>query len=195
MSSDRHLSSKESDTAGLRRIADTIEQNGGWHIAALHVRGAADELEALQQFKEWAEPQCQDYAANKLEIERLNALLNRQIEINGDLDKQITDLVLKRRADETTAVAPNIQWTVDEYLSDGRWERHALAHWWASNADAHRQRQDLEKRFPGRLFGVRASEKATVRHAVTCKKFPDPYDERDPVGPCTCGAENGSTAP
>lgn len=39
------------------------------------------------------------------------------------------------------------------------------------------------------------SEKATVRHAVTCKKFPDPYDERDPVGPCTCGAENGSTAP
>lgn len=27
-----------------------------------------------------------------------------------------------------------------------------------------------------------------VRHAVTCKLFPDPHDERDPVGPCTCGA-------
>lgn len=28
-----------------------------------------------------------------------------------------------------------------------------------------------------------------VRHAVTCKLFPDPHDEREPVGPCTCGAE------
>lgn len=29
-----------------------------------------------------------------------------------------------------------------------------------------------------------------VSHTVTCKKFPDPHDERDPVGPCTCGAES-----
>jgi regulator of replication initiation timing len=27
-----------------------------------------------------------------------------------------------------------------------------------------------------------------VSHKVTCKMFPDPYDERDPVGPCDCGA-------
>lgn len=27
-----------------------------------------------------------------------------------------------------------------------------------------------------------------VVHAVTCKLFPDPHDEREPVGPCTCGA-------
>lgn len=31
----------------LRSIADTIEQNGGWHIAALKVRAAADEIERL----------------------------------------------------------------------------------------------------------------------------------------------------
>ena len=28
-----------------------------------------------------------------------------------------------------------------------------------------------------------------IQHKVTCLKFPDPFDERDPVGPCTCGAE------
>jgi hypothetical protein len=34
---------------------------------------------------------------------------------------------------------------------------------------------------------------ARVKHKVTCKLFPDPFDERDPVGPCTCdaGAEHG----
>ena len=26
------------------------------------------------------------------------------------------------------------------------------------------------------------------KHKVTCKLFPDPFDERDPVGPCTCDA-------
>lgn len=31
-----------------------------------------------------------------------------------------------------------------------------------------------------------------LKHAVTCKLFPDPYDERDPVGPCTCGAAGNS---
>lgn len=36
---------------------------------------------------------------------------------------------------------------------------------------------------------LRTPLKASVRHAVTCKKFPDPYDEREPTGPCTCGAE------
>jgi hypothetical protein len=24
-------------------------------------------------------------------------------------------------------------------------------------------------------------------HAVTCKLFPDSFDEREPIGPCTCG--------
>lgn len=33
--------------ASLRRIADTVETNGGWHIAALKVRAAADEIERL----------------------------------------------------------------------------------------------------------------------------------------------------
>jgi hypothetical protein len=32
----------------------------------------------------------------------------------------------------------------------------------------------------------------TVKHEVTCKLFPDPFDERDPVGPCTCkGKQHG----
>jgi hypothetical protein len=32
------------------------------------------------------------------------------------------------------------------------------------------------------------AEREEVRHKVTCKLFPDPHDEREPVGPCTCGA-------
>ena len=36
-----------SDTHELRQIAQTIESNGGWHIAAIKVRAAANELEAL----------------------------------------------------------------------------------------------------------------------------------------------------
>lgn len=35
----------------------------------------------------------------------------------------------------------------------------------------------------------RSAPETRVSHAVTCKKFPDPYDERDPTGPCTCRAE------
>lgn len=31
---------------------------------------------------------------------------------------------------------------------------------------------------------------AEVKHEVTCKLFPDPFDERDPIGPCTCSASN-----
>jgi hypothetical protein len=31
-----------------------------------------------------------------------------------------------------------------------------------------------------------------IHHDVTCRLFPSPYDEREPVGPCNCGAsENG----
>jgi hypothetical protein len=37
-----------SDTNELRQIADTIERNGGWHIAAVKVRAAADRLDALE---------------------------------------------------------------------------------------------------------------------------------------------------
>lgn len=39
----------------------------------------------------------------------------------------------------------------------------------------------------------RPAPETRVSHAVTCKKFPDPHDERDPVGPCTCGAESKPT--
>lgn len=41
---------------------------------------AADELEALQEFREWAAPQCQDYAANRLEIDRLRAALQQLVD-------------------------------------------------------------------------------------------------------------------
>jgi hypothetical protein len=53
--------------------------------------------------------------AQRKEIERLNALLNRQIEINTDLDKQITDLVLKRRADEPSASPTSVLYTTRQY--------------------------------------------------------------------------------
>lgn len=35
--------------ASLRRIADTVETNGGWHIAALKVRAGAEEIERLRE--------------------------------------------------------------------------------------------------------------------------------------------------
>lgn len=35
-------------TNELRQIADTIERNGGWHIAAVKVRAAADRLDELE---------------------------------------------------------------------------------------------------------------------------------------------------
>lgn len=35
-------------TADIRRIADTVEQNGGWHIAAVKLRAAADEIDRLR---------------------------------------------------------------------------------------------------------------------------------------------------
>jgi hypothetical protein len=37
------------------------------------------EIESLQQFKEWAEPQCQDYAANRMEIERLENIVGHAV--------------------------------------------------------------------------------------------------------------------
>lgn len=37
----------------LFTIADAIEQNGGWHIAALKVREAADEIERLRAALQW----------------------------------------------------------------------------------------------------------------------------------------------
>lgn len=35
----------------------------------------------------------------------------------------------------------------------------------------------------------------TTGHKVWCKKFPDPFDEREPTGPCTCGAESITSQP
>jgi hypothetical protein len=39
-----------------------------------------------------------------------------------------------------------------------------------------------------RLINEVLSIEDSAKHAVNCKLFPDPHDERDPVGPCTCGA-------
>lgn len=36
-------------TDDIRRIADTVEQNGGWHIAALKLREAADTLDRMRE--------------------------------------------------------------------------------------------------------------------------------------------------
>jgi hypothetical protein len=38
------------------------------------------------------------------------------------------------------------------------------------------------------------TDQPAVRHSVKCKLFPDPFDERDPVGPCTCGAADQQPA-
>jgi hypothetical protein len=39
------------------------------------------------------------------------------------------------------------------------------------------------------IVAEQPQESAPIRHAVTCRKFPDPYDERESKGPCDCGAE------
>lgn len=43
-----------------------------------------------------------------------------------------------------------------------------------------------------RSFVRPADSAPAVRHTVKCRMFPDPFDERDPVGPCTCGAVSAS---
>ena len=43
--------------------------------------------------------------------------------------------------------------------------------------------------------GPNSVPETKVRHAVTCKLFPDPSDEREPIGPCTCGAETPKHEP
>lgn len=45
-------------------------------------------------------------------------------------------------------------WTVDELRTDGVWVRSALAHIWETNADAHKQKDDLQKRYPERTYAV-----------------------------------------
>lgn len=49
------------------------------------------------------------------------------------------------------------------------------------------QAQELRKRI-AELEAQLPPANVPVKHKVTCKLFPDPFDERDPVGPCTCGA-------
>jgi hypothetical protein len=44
-----------------------------------------------------------------------------------------------------------------------------------------------------KLFDALNGEKRAARHKVTCKLFPDPFDERDPVGPCTCSPLSDAT--
>lgn len=55
---------------------------------------AANEIEALKQFKEWAEPQCQDYAANRLEIDRLRESLGQISRMRGNPDKAVVLITL-----------------------------------------------------------------------------------------------------
>lgn len=55
----------------------------------------------------------------------------------------------------------------------------------------------MEVVFPeSRLRRATATKSAVipVGHAVSCRLFPDPHDERDPVGPCTCGATDEPAA-
>ncbi len=45
-------------------------------------------------------------------------------------------------------------WTVDELTKEGHWIRCAMGHAWETNKDAHKQRDELAKRFPKRTFAV-----------------------------------------
>lgn len=51
--------------------------------------------------------------------------------------------------------------------------------------DGETASQHLDHREPAAL------RPPNKRHKVTCKLFPDPFDERDPVGPCTCYQADG----
>lgn len=61
-------------------------------------------------------------------------------------------------------------WTIDEMLPDGNWRRYATAQAWDLNADAHRQCDELSKRFPKKIFAVRpmASPAETGAPRCTC---------------------------
>lgn len=50
-------------------LAGTVEAQ------AAEIERLQERVKDLQQFHDWAAPQCQDYAANRQEIERLRSLL------------------------------------------------------------------------------------------------------------------------
>ena len=58
----------------------------------------------------------------------------------------------------------------------------------------------LERELTATRAALRVMTKALLkavkpfRHDAKCKLFPDPYDEREPAGPCTCGAINNDEA-
>lgn len=71
----------------------------------------------------------------------------------------------ERRAHETTG------WYVEERLEDGTFRRWATAHIWDSNEDAHRQRDELAKFYPRKIFAVtsvRSSVEPTVSTESDC---------------------------
>lgn len=60
--------------------------------------------------------------------------------------------------------------------------------------DGHRDVDDKEVADCIRRFRTYATVlKSQISHKVTCKLFPDPYDEREPVA-CTCGAIDAAIA-
>jgi hypothetical protein len=76
------------------------------------------EIEDLRQFKEWAEPQCQDYAANRMEIERLRGALERIIHhAPGSWQADIARKVIGNRPIENET--NDIQWKDDLPYKDG----------------------------------------------------------------------------
>lgn len=90
--------------------------------------------------------------------------------------EEYTEHMRKRLAVET---AEYRQIGVKRRSHDGRSEYV----WWEIPAE------DTPILMDQNAFYVRTAVKASVHHAVTCKKFPDPHDEREPAGLCTCGSE------
>lgn len=73
----------------------------------------------------------------------------------------------------------------------GQWFRVKLSH---AEAQSLYKLCDERNVSPESLLRVafinytgQSTQETRVTHAVTCKMFPDPHDEREPKGPCTCG--------
>jgi len=54
---------------------------------------------------------------------------------------------------------PLRRWTVDQQRKDGSWHRAATAHIWQSSADAHWQKDELQRHYPNRVFAVTPYDK------------------------------------
>lgn len=104
--------------------------------------------------------------ANQTSNEQLlRKALARITQLGGDDAPSNWDLVVRAMEIARKALADSpvetTGWYVNERLKDGTFRRWATAHIWEHHEDAHRQRDELAKFYPRKIFAV-----TSVRPAV-----------------------------